>query len=861
MWPFFSSGYTSARINKVLVEIEMEQQPIPVPQQPNSEQEPSAVGNQQFENDEADSDSDEEDRSLGVKETLVPKKELNLGLLEKLIDQPNLVQEIQQGKNAKLSSYISQDDVLAVLIKYLVESVPVFEDLYWTKQNESGTPVPQVEDQDKRDEYELDEEDDLEELPYGKETPEEKYLRRATTAGEILAVLEPSVISQRLLLPITDKDAIKSNEVSHFQLLSTLWNGIMESNLHVEVIVNVNLFVNIIENLIKSNINEFMNFIRQNQENHQIVDQIIKNAEISPILDLLIKIISLDKLDNPIGLIDILSEQKLIIRLLDLLDSDSMFLQNSIGDFLTNLISISANTPALYDADPHMVMDSPVIGPQDLSRSLVSEESIIKIIDIILKGGPCLTICVSLIIEIIRKNNSDYDVIDVTDEDFTTNPPSNRDPIFIGWMLKLFSSKLCKIFNKFFDKNYKVRIMDTPIGPSEPVGFERFKTIELIAELLHCSNMVLINNVNAESIILKRENFKSQKIELMNDALLDNLIGESNFDLDLESKFKQSRERSNSNETFHTFKSGTGGLGGGDGSTSLVDLEKLTSDIQSFSVNGGPSRKDESSEIEIEKPADVSIGDFFKSQLINGNMLIQIFSMLKEFPWNNFLHNVIFDIAQQVLNGKYDETNSNKDLILDIFSKDRCYLTKYIVDCYEYSSFKENEDNLRLGYMGHLILISEELVKFSSKVYAAVEDGSTLILDESTLTEETVKQMIALNDEIHDIISEPFWLDFVNNELVTIRDMYNQVLGGFTPDESNTYINPNAILLGNGDDQDEEAIEEDYGVDAVDPLDENTEILDSQEISENSVDDLVQEVDDEAFSEELYPVSKHSSDE
>jgi serine/threonine-protein phosphatase 6 regulatory subunit 3 len=37
-----------------------------------------------------------------------------------------------------------------------------------------------------------------------------------------------------------------------------------------------------------------------------------------------------------------------------------------------------------------------------------------------------------------------------------------------------------------------------------------------------------------------------------------------------------------------------------------------------------------------------------------------------EFPWNNFLHSVVYDLVHQILNGKV-ESEVNRDLIIALF--------------------------------------------------------------------------------------------------------------------------------------------------------------------------------------------------
>lgn len=66
----------------------------------------------------------------------------------------------------------------------------------------------------------------------------------------------------------------------------------------------------------------------------------------------------------------------------------------------------------------------------------------------------------------------------------------------------------------------------------------------------------------------------------------------------------------------------------------------------------------------------------------------------------------MFDLIQQIFNGKLNSYNSF--LIVELFKENKCNLTEVVV-----KSYKE-EVTPRPGYMGHLILISEEIVKFTS---------------------------------------------------------------------------------------------------------------------------------------------------
>lgn len=49
------------------------------------------------------------------------------------------------------------------------------------------------------------------------------------------------------------------------------------------------------------------------------------------------------------------------------------------------------------------------------------------------------------------------------------------------------------------------------------------------------------------------------------------------------------------------------------------------------------------------------------------------------FPWNNFLHNVVYDVVQQVFNGPMDR-GFNRTLAVDLFQTGR--ITERIVEGY-----------------------------------------------------------------------------------------------------------------------------------------------------------------------------------
>ena len=179
--------------------------------------------------------------------------------------------------------------------------------------------------------------------------------------------------------------------------------------------------------------------------------------------------------------------------------------QTSAGDFIKAIVTISANASQ---------NEQSCIGPNNLTRQLVSEPCVENLLSNMLRGGNPLTVGVGMIIEVIRKNNSDYD------PDLGAGPdsvPSSSDPIYLGTLLRCFAKHvpdfmtlLLSSTHAIADGNSQITITRKELGVAfgnkiEPLGFDRFKTCELMAELLHCSNMGLLNERGSEAFVRQRD--------------------------------------------------------------------------------------------------------------------------------------------------------------------------------------------------------------------------------------------------------------------------------------------------------------------------------------------------------------------
>ncbi|KAK9357076.1 SIT4 phosphatase-associated protein-domain-containing protein [Lipomyces doorenjongii] len=535
-----------------------------------------------------------------------------------------------------------------------------------------------------------------------------------------------------------------------------------------------------------------------------LVARFMRHIDTPSIMDLLLKILCTDKPDNPTGIIDYLQSQKLISSLISFLSAEiASNTQSAAGDFLKALITISANASNDFTS----------IGPNELTRELVSPEIVTQLADqMVNSGGTALATAVGVIIELIRKNNSDYDMVSMMSITLESHPPNTRDPIYLGYLLKILAQNIPR-FQQLLVNKRDIRLQ-TSFGEIEPLGFERFKICELVAELLHCSNMALLNNPRGEEVALQRDAIRMQNKLVwanandMRNSFTDSEggiqdLGTSVNELSVDDQHAASESTSESR--------GWWGLGKKKASAStspnkdtvlspatieeesaeaddLEDIENLepfhpvdesTSPDKPIETEGEQPETDDFDGSDAQLTPRVSnltpeptgelnmaeftanekelvVGDFLKYQLIKYRVVSTIIDLFFRFPWNNFLHNVVFDIIQQIFNGPVDR-GYNRYLAIELFKTD--HITDQIVAGTKASNEHELTTRMRLGYMGHLTLISEEIVKFLQRY-----------------PPETLSSAV-----LEDTINSESWNHYVNETLMQIRIRDNSILGGQRP--------------------------------------------------------------------------------
>ncbi|KAI9046758.1 hypothetical protein LZ554_009495 [Drepanopeziza brunnea f. sp. 'monogermtubi'] len=857
--------------------------------------------------------------NISAIDTLLDKPDVTL---EELLDESDLIQELKQS-NSKLLEYLREGKTLGRLLEYVVAPKP--ETLAAEDTDTEAT-------EDTEDEFE----------PRGKirdvspirstleddgAEREKKRTRYAYVAAEILSSDNWSISESLVEIP--------ENQA----LLRKFW-GFLKSSPPLDPL-QASYFTKVNESLLDRKTEEMLDLFRSLDG---AVKNMLQHVDSPMVMDLLLKIISLEKAEGGQGIVDWLHSQDLMPILLSFLSSEhSWATQTSAGDFMKAIITISANASQ---------NEQSCIGPNELTRQLVSQSCVEKLISDMLKGGNPLTVGVGIVIEVIRKNNSDYD----PDVGVEANPtPSSRDPIYLGTLLRMFAQRVPDFMELILSPNHTIGGGDGPVtirrkelnaafgGKIEPLGFDRFKTCELMAELLHCSNMGLLNEVGSEEFVRNRDAERerlraegklgtsgsqsglssddltmkssiltrlgspdgSRKLEVQNasdDDGFEEVTHAADLGDDAKDDFDEKPEpgedlltptnvmplsfmdkdddefvdeplsspRLKTDYTPHLDDpemavmplSPTKELSQRVDSLELQQDTTMNSPPPSVDTNTeesdasttGPSTpspespkessdsppKEEEKPAEVESPAaqetpvtdamesvahpedkpaplsvkkaevveeavqpptaEVSqsmeshdttmgdagdssdsilmgntdehshqsfledaqvapvVGDFLKMQFVEHKVVPTILDFFFRFPWNNFLHNVVYDVVQQVFNGPMDR-GFNRSLAIDLFETGD--ITMRIVDGQKKSDEAQAKSRMRLGYMGHLTLIAEEVVKF---------------------TERHPPEL--LSDSVLDKVMNGEWVTYVEVTLAETRERDNAILGGVRPDMS-----------------------------------------------------------------------------
>ncbi|ODO11173.1 hypothetical protein I350_01777 [Cryptococcus amylolentus CBS 6273] len=603
-----------------------------------------------------------------------------------------------------------------------------------------------------------------------------------------------------------------------------------------------------------------------------IVERLLARISSPAVQSLLITLISREEGDSAVT-IDWLADEKLVPRLLNILSPEYPSSQHTIvSDLIKQIITLCAPSPFNpLGGNAELQAGQGQAGGRDnrLIRELVSEESVDKMIGYMLddielsdaqwkgrngedtEAAACDPFIVhplpsiasatsslveisSILIEIIRRNNSDFSephlfhtlrnrlisvrMQEVSEEresevvgegekpeatedeqeekerkhmeDAMVDMSSKMGIVHLGHLLDVISERFAKLQALVLQPRSQERAAS--VSNPKPFTMERFRIIELYAELLHSSNMSILNRLPGTGPIYNGEGILSgglEGLEALGEAIVENdndgAADTSRGDDDL---VTQARELPVSDST-------GGSLSGSDdvesededvleaanddttpspspGSSSLFETpltfdsqpppptvevsERLrdmmetesqrpsssaasevasaTSRMAEASSTAAPSiasdppePRDETPHVSTKPlPADTPLapGDKLKEQYLINRVMPSIVDLFFDYPENDFMHHVVYDIFQQVLNGKLGQ-GLNRDLIVQLMGEGR--LVERVLDAQRLNDeLVKKPRGARLPYMGHLMLIAEEIVKFfarcPSDLFALIED-------------------------------------------------------------------------------------------------------------------------------------------
>ncbi|KAF9478498.1 SAPS-domain-containing protein [Pholiota conissans] len=563
------------------------------------------------------------------------------------------------------------------------------------------------------------------------------------------------------------------------------------------------------------------------QSQPHVVERILRHIETPSFVDLLSRIIQLDETIPNCNVLEWLSSENLMGRLLDLLSPNyTPSVHTVVTDLVKSIISMATPSPGVG------LTEGLQNGPASnrFARELATKENVTKLANYMLSDfapDTCNTPTeetiseeedgrlssptfesstssvvqsIAVIIELIRKNNSDYfepylfhtlrnrliqvqQQSQLSGEDIRTaleqvmqEMVHRMGVVHLGPVLEVMSERL-QDFQKYLKKPRSLQgDMSTTIGKMTPFTLERYRIVELYAELLHCSNMSLLNRPASFSHMYDMEGRLQGGLagleELAQVIALNNSNEQGTESMDegtdevnhtLEFPVRNPSDSSPSLDSDESMSDSADEPGSSDDEAMeeiamdeplspipfAQPLPQVSAGVASSPENlvGSPDSRDEISPVSIQthgsspdsqssgmtsrtsgsgrgsrrssrsrrrptlessRESLLPIGEQLKLCLLNENVLSTLIDMFFAFPWNNFLHSAVYDVVHQVMTGAVDG-GYNRELIISLF-RDAKILHRIVEGQSKNDVESSKPKGVRLGYMGHLMLISEDVI-------------------------------------------------------------------------------------------------------------------------------------------------------
>ncbi|KAG9051568.1 hypothetical protein FS837_004078 [Tulasnella sp. UAMH 9824] len=610
------------------------------------------------------------------------------------------------------------------------------------------------------------------------------------------------------------------------ELLLPFWDSILDTP-PGDMMGKINVathFVKINAIFLSKKPDEMLEFI---QSVPNVIDRLLSHIQSPPFVELIFRIVQLDEQPGNLGVIPWLSSQGLIPKLIDLMSpTQKPDVHLVAADFLKGIIALSSPSPSSFPVNPTTMSISgepasvlPI--SNKLARELARRDAIIKLVDYALtplekvptSTGPTeeakepdvsatesavssLTCIIPIFIELIRKNNSDffepylfhtlrnrliqirqqqqYSREDITEdqgreelENAMKEIAEHMGLVHLGELITIIGSRLEDFQKLLKAPRTSIEPMPTSSGQVVPLTFERFRICELYAEVLHCSNMALLNRqpgsgpkyddegrlvgglnaleelakvaTGAQDSPLQPDDEEdpaftiSERTELpassrrsissdgsstdgISSEVMEDVLEEVHFDDDdLASDSSKKATPSTSppsasnindhSSTSTAIDAPLSELSLQDGTPRSSQTKQIPSPASGKTVSK-PEKEKRRESLAPEGP--LRCGDALKQRFLDLGIVSTLLDLFFDFPLNNFLHNVVYDLLHQVLTGRV-EKGLNRELVVSLF-RDSRILQRIIEGQKKNDEACSKPKGSRIGYMGHLTLISEDIV-------------------------------------------------------------------------------------------------------------------------------------------------------
>ncbi|KIL67003.1 hypothetical protein M378DRAFT_323035 [Amanita muscaria Koide BX008] len=603
------------------------------------------------------------------------------------------------------------------------------------------------------------------------------------------------------------------------QLLVPFWETVLDRSAEdmKTQMVMASHFAKIISVFLSKKPAEMLSFI---QDQPSVVEKFLRHIETPAFVDLLIRIIQLDEHPEGAGVLEWLSSQNFIGRLLDLLaPHHTSDVHTVVAELIKTIITMATPSPGAGISDGHQN------GPASnrFARELAQKDSVMKLMSYILYDfGPgrnvlpedgesgttedldhsssdqpplptlesatsSVTQSISIIIELIRKNNSDYfepylfhsvrnRLIQIQQhlhmytndgreelEHAMQEMVDRMGVVHFGPLLEIMCDRMGELQELLKSPRSLTGPLSTTVGEIMPLTLERYRICELFAELLHCSNMSMLNRPPEYNRLYDAQGRLQgglAALEGLAQVIASNQPGDRDRGVSetiQEDEVEPALElpvhgASRSSPIFSSDEDISSDDGPGSSDEDAMEEIAMFDEPQSMSppaqepiplpsphspetrslqqdkippgsspLTRTPSRSGEGSPVQargsrrssrrtLSNILDTSlyIGEQLKRRLIDKKILPTFLGLFFEFPWNNFLHSAVYDLIHQILTGNVVSGN-NRELAIALF-RDARLIHRIVEGQRQNDSEIAKPKGVRLGYMGHLTLISEDVI-------------------------------------------------------------------------------------------------------------------------------------------------------